>query len=291
MNKSQAPRELLGEPSDELHACVERLVGWFDPATSYAVALSGGVDSAVVAKAARLATSDVIAVTGRSPSVAEVELRDAQQLVDSIQIQHETIATGELSNPEYQRNDARRCYHCKTQLFQAIRARFPSATVLTGTNRDDHDDYRPGLGAAREAGVRAPLAELGIGKDMVRRLAARWELHLADKPASPCLASRIAHGVEVTAERLAMVERAEQMLREMGLGQFRVRLQADALARIEVADEAIAKLAAPAARERVVQEFKRIGFRFVTLDLEGFRSGSLNPVFDIQRTPAKPAGE
>lgn len=262
-----------------------QLVAWFRlSAEHYVVALSGGVDSAVVAKAASLATGvHVVLATGESPSLARQELRDATAVSARIALPHVTIETGETSNRDYKLNDARRCYHCKTHLFVALKRRYPGATIVTGTNADDLQDYRPGLEAAAEHDVRAPLAELGFGKSVVRGLAQFWQLEIAEKPASPCLASRIAYGVEVTSERLAMIEQAEHWLREHGLIEFRVRLHAGELARIEVAIESIARLASNPLRSQLDAYFKSLGFRFVTLDVSGFSSGSLNRLIQINR--------
>ncbi len=259
----------------------QRLVDWFEPQSHYAIALSGGVDSAVVAQAASLSASQVVVVTGRSSSVAARELNDAMQVGQQLDLPHRIIDTQELNNPAYLRNDERRCYFCKQQLFAAMQAEFPQSIIVTGTNADDLSDYRPGLAAAKEARVRAPLAELGIDKSQVRGLATFWNMHLADKPASPCLASRIAHGVAVTAERLQRVEQAEELLRELGLVEFRVRLHDGELARIEVGSAALVQLVVPETRGWLIRRFRELGFRFITLDLEGFRSGSLNPVFQI----------
>ena len=262
-----------------------KLVTWFrETAEHFVVALSGGVDSAVVAKAASLATDvHVVLATGESPSLARQELRDATAVAARIELPHVTIETGETSDREYQLNDARRCYHCKTHLFEALKRQYPGATIVTGTNADDLHDYRPGLEAAAEHQVRSPLAELGFGKSTVRGLAQFWELSIAEKPASPCLASRIAYGVEVTSERLAMVEQAEQWLREHGLSEFRVRLHGGELARIEIAVESISRFSTDPLRRELLAHFKSLGFRFVTLDLAGFASGSLNQLIQIKR--------
>ncbi len=261
------------------------VVAWFRAsAEHYVVALSGGVDSAVVAKAASLATQvQVVLATGESPSLARQELRDAASMAARIELPHVTIATGETHNRDYQLNDARRCYHCKTHLFEALKREYPGATIVTGTNADDLQDYRPGLEAAAEHQVRAPLAELGFGKSIVRQLAQFWNLPIADKPASPCLASRIAYGVEVTSKRLAMIEQAEQWLRGHGMVEFRVRLHAGELARIEVPIEAISRLASDPLRVELLAQLKSLGFRFVTLDISGFTSGSLNQLIQINR--------
>lgn len=271
--------------SKEVAEQAAKLVTWFrESAESYVVALSGGVDSAVVAKAASLATDvHVVLATGESPSLARQELRDATAVAARIELPHMTIETGETKDRDYQLNDARRCYHCKTHLFEALRRQYPGATIVTGTNADDLHDYRPGLEAAAEHQVRAPLAELGFGKSIVRGLAQFWDLSIADKPASPCLASRIAYGVEVTSERLAMIEQAEQWLRVHGLIEFRVRLHAGELARIEVRVEEISQFAIDPLRSRLLTHFRSLGFRFVTLDIAGFTSGSLNQLIQIKR--------
>ena len=262
----------------ELQACIAGLAPQDRPLV---IALSGGVDSAVVAQAAALSGRVVIAATARGPSVSAVEQQDAQRLAEAIGLEHHWIEPGEVQSAAYQRNDARRCYYCKSHLYASLTARYPEHLVLSGTNHDDLGDYRPGLQAAREADVRAPLAELGLGKAAVRELAAHWQLAVADKPASPCLASRIAFGVPVTAERLRQVEQAEQWLRTAGWREFRVRVHADELARVELPADALAELVSSGQHQALVEHFKRIGFRFVTLDLEGFRSGSLNPVYSI----------
>jgi pyridinium-3,5-biscarboxylic acid mononucleotide sulfurtransferase len=253
----------------------------------YVVALSGGVDSAVVAQAASLAAASapqlqVFLATGESPSLARQELRDAKDTAARIELPHVTIETGETQDPDYQLNDARRCYHCKTHLFEALKRQYPDATIVTGTNADDLSDYRPGLVAATEHHVRAPLAELGFDKSIVRQLAQHWSLPISEKPASPCLASRIAYGVEVTSDRLAMIEQAEQWLRERGLIEFRVRLHAGELARIEMSVVEIPRFADDPLRSELIAYFKSLGFRFVTLDIAGFSSGSLNQLIQIK---------
>jgi pyridinium-3,5-biscarboxylic acid mononucleotide sulfurtransferase len=254
-----------------------QLVDWFDGDVFYVVALSGGVDSAVVARAASLSTAKVAAATASSPSVAGREREDVEALLPLLAIEHRWIETRELASADYQRNDLRRCYHCKSHLFAAVVEHYPTAQIVTGTNADDLGDYRPGLTAAAERQVLAPLAELGIGKGLVRQLAHHWNLPVADKPASPCLASRIAYGVSVSEARLSMIEQAEDYLRrQWGLVEFRVRLHADELARIEAPLESLAQFVDHERRAELVSAFQSLGFRFVTLDLMGFRSGSLN---------------
>ena len=272
----------LAEP---MQALMESLIAWFNASefqgSRFAVALSGGVDSSVVAQAARLSGKPCLAVTSDSPSVPRRDIEHAGAMARWIGIEHRVLPTHELSIPDYRANDGQRCYHCKSNLFRSISKALPQTTIVTGTNLDDLGDYRPGLQAAQEAGVRAPLAELRIGKQQLRAFAEHWGLPVASKPASPCLASRLAYGVEVTAERLARVERAEVLLRELGLRDCRVRLHSDELARIEVSEEAIASLTAAATRQSLAAALKQLGFNYVTLDLEGFRSGSLNEVFQI----------
>ncbi|MCA9126388.1 MAG: ATP-dependent sacrificial sulfur transferase LarE [Planctomycetales bacterium] len=263
------------------------LTKWFDLSVHYAVAFSGGVDSAVVASAAALSGADAIMVTAQSASVSAVELADVQRLVADRMLPHLFLETKEVDLPAYRENDLRRCYHCKSELYSQIRNRFPQSVVVSGTNADDLSDYRPGLTAAAEHFVRSPLAELGLGKKEVRRLATYWQLHVADKPASPCLASRIAYGVTVTAERLTMIEQAEAVIRNLGLRELRVRLHADDIARIEVASEQISLLAQDSIRAPLVSALRELGFRRITLDLEGFRSGSMNEVYGIEGVISK----
>jgi pyridinium-3,5-biscarboxylic acid mononucleotide sulfurtransferase len=242
-----------------------------------AVAFSGGVDSAVVAQAAQLALADgAVAVTGISDALAAGELEAARDLAARIGIRHTVISTEEFANPDYVANKADRCYHCKTELYSQLgrlRERLGVDVVVNGANADDLGDYRPGLQAAHEHDVRSPLADCGLTKQEVRQLAAAWDLPVADKPATPCLSSRVAYGLNVTPERLARIDRAEQFLRSLGFHELRVRLHADDMARIEVPVSEVGRLCDPELRAAVVTEFERLGFKFVTLDLAGFRSG------------------
>jgi uncharacterized protein len=251
-----------------------RLLGEFK---SCAVAFSGGVDSAVVAKAAQLALDDAaILVTGDSAAMAEGELDAARKLATIIGLRHVVVSTEEFSNQNYVTNNPDRCYHCKTELYAqlgGVAERLGVAGIVNGANADDLGDYRPGLQAARENNVRSPLAECGFTKQDVRALAAAWQLPVAEKPATPCLSSRVAYGQEVTPERLAMIDRAEQFLRSLGFGELRVRFHSGEMARIEVPLGDVSELCQPETREAVVNEFERIGFKFITLDLAGFRSG------------------
>ena len=242
-----------------------------------AVAFSGGVDSAVVAQAAQLALRDgAVAVTGTSDALAAGELEAARDLAARIGIRHIVISTEEFANPDYVANKADRCYHCKTELYSQLgrmRERLGVSAVVNGANADDLGDYRPGLKAANEQDVLSPLAECGLTKQEVRQLAAAWDLPVADKPATPCLSSRVAYGLNVTPERLDRFDQAEQFLRSLGFNELRVRLHADDMARIEVPVSEVGKLCEPNARGSIVAEFERLGFKFVTLDLAGFRSG------------------
>ncbi|WP_020471611.1 ATP-dependent sacrificial sulfur transferase LarE [Zavarzinella formosa] len=251
-----------------------------------AVALSGGIDSTVVAKAAFLELGDqAVAVTADSPSVPRAELTGAKEIAALIGIRHEVIATSEFANADYLRNGGDRCYHCKSELYDRVLEILPRLGVMTvcsGANLDDLGDYRPGLTAAAERNVFHPLQEAGFTKADVRAVAKWWNLPTWDKPASPCLSSRLAPGVAVTPERTAMIEHAETFLRSLGLNNGRVRLHEGELARIEVPLAEVARLAAPGVRETLSRTFHELGFRFVTLDLEGFRSGSLNDLVPLE---------
>src|SRR5262245_57080177 len=253
---------------------------------SCAVAFSGGVDSAVVAKAAAISLGDAaVAVTGTSASVAVGELEAAAELARLIGIRHVVIATDELQSPEYLRNAPDRCYHCKTELYTQLERLLPQLgvkAIVNGANADDLGDYRPGMQAASEHRIHSPLADCGISKAEVRELAAGWSLPVWDKPATPCLSSRIAYGEEVTPDRLAIIDQAEQFLRSRGLINLRVRYHKGDLARIEVPLAELPRLCDGELRRELTAELRRLGFKFVTLDLEGFRSGSLNQLVQIQ---------
>jgi uncharacterized protein len=251
-----------------------------------AVAYSGGVDSAVVAKAAQLARGDhALAVTAVSPSLAAGELDAAVKLAEQIGIRHEIVRTEEFQNADYLANPFNRCFFCKTELYtrlQELAPRWNIDVLANGANLDDQGDHRPGLQAAKNFQVRSPLVEAGLDKAAVRELAKLWGLPVWDKPASPCLSSRIAYGIAVTPERVQKIDQAEAFLRtEFGLRELRVRLEANELARIEIAEADLDRVLSPAARQIIKQRFHELGFRYVTIDLDGFRSGSLNDVVPL----------
>jgi pyridinium-3,5-biscarboxylic acid mononucleotide sulfurtransferase len=259
-----------------------------------AVAYSGGIDSTVVAQAAHEALGEAaIAVTAVSDSLASGELEEAQALARRIGIRHRVIRTEEFADPNYLRNNPDRCYFCKSELYgrlAGLLGELEVDTIASGANTDDLGDHRPGMRAASEHGVRHPLQECGLSKADVRALAKAWDLPTWDKPATPCLSSRIAYGEDVTTEKVRMIDQAEQWLRQRGLRLLRVRYHKGDMARIEVPLDELPRLTQPEVRDALVQTFRALGFKFITLDLEGFRSGSLNgliPLESLQRPAAK----
>lgn len=269
----------------ELELLANKLIDRIQLLESVAVAFSGGVDSGVVAEAAyRALGSRAVAITGVGSAVAQSELSNARDVAKAIGIRHVELATHEIQDANYVRNDASRCYHCKSNLYSTL-IRWTTEngyrSILSGANFDDLGDYRPGLKAASEHQVVNPLAELEINKVSVRRLANYFGLSIADKPASPCLASRIAYGQFVTSDRLERIERAELFLRELGFMDVRVRLHADDLARLEFSVEDILKVCEATNRQSIIAHMRDLGFKFVTLDLGGRQSGSLNQMLPI----------
>ncbi len=260
----------------------ENLLAFLAELPNCLVAFSGGVDSAVVAKAACVALGErAVAVTGVSASLASGELETARRIAHDIGIRHETLATDELNDPGYLANAPSRCWHCKTELYSQMRelaGRLGFSQIANGTNLDDLGDFRPGLEAAKQHDVLSPLVACGIGKQGVRQLALDWGLEVWDKPASPCLSSRVVYGLEITPERLARVDAAEALLKELGFSSVRVRCHQDDLARLEVAPSEISRLANDSLRLKIAERLREIGFRYVTIDLEGFRSGSFLPL-------------
>ena len=246
---------------------------------SLIVAYSGGVDSAFLAWTAhQVLGSQMLAVVADSASLARTHLEDALTFAHEREIPVEVVETQELDNPAYIRNDSMRCFHCKVELFTVLeryRADRGFDAIAYGVNADDQADFRPGQQAAQQHHVLAPLLEAGLTKAEIRELARRSHLRVWDKPASACLSSRLEYGRAVTPEALSAVERGEDALRAMGFRQFRVRHHGE-IVRIEVAPEELSRALTPEMAAEFTAIFKKLGFKFVTLDLEGFRSGSMN---------------
>lgn len=259
---------------------LEVLRDWFQPWERVVVAYSGGVDSSLVAKIAYDVLGEkALAVTAVSPSLLPEDLAAAQEQAQYIGITHELIVTNELGNPNYAANPVNRCYFCKSELHDRLKVliqNYASAQIVDGVNADDERDYRPGIQAARERGVRSPLSELNISKLAVRELSRYLGLPWWDKPAQPCLSSRFPAGEAIDAAKLYRVGRAEQYLRQLGWRVVRVRSLGET-ARIEIPAEQIAPFVQTMDMPALVSYFQELGFRWVTLDLEGFRSGKLNP--------------
>lgn len=250
---------------------------------SVLVAFSGGVDSSYVAAiAAQELGSKAVCVTGISPSVSEIQRETAEKIAADFQLNFVKIETEELDNPDYQANPTNRCYFCKTELYgklfsyaAARRLNF----VLDGSNTDDLSDFRPGREAAKEKGVRSPLVEVGMSKAEIRELSRRQNLPTWDAPSSPCLASRIAYGIPVSIERLGKVERGERLLRGLGFKEFRVRYHGE-LVRLEIAPAEMERALHKETTDYVADEFRKLGFRYVTLDLHGYRTGAMNEILE-----------
>ena len=279
----QAPEAHLSAKSSQLQANLRQL-------GRVLVAYSGGVDSAYLACAAHQALgSDMLAVIADSPSLARTHLHDAVAFANEQGIPFEVISTSELDRPEYVRNDGQRCFQCKDELFavmEKLRAERGFDAIAYGVNLDDQGDFRPGQQAAKQHHVAAPLLKAGLTKQDIRELAQQAGLRVWDKPASACLSSRIEYGRPVTREALDVVERGEDAIRALGFRQFRVRHHGD-IVRIEIAREELERALNPAMAVQFTTIFKALGFKFVTLDLEGFRSGSMNsllPAEQLRRT-------
>jgi uncharacterized protein len=254
------------------------------------VAYSGGTDSAYLAWAAhRVLGSDMLAVIADSPSLARTQLADAISFANEQGIPLEVISTSEVDRPEYVRNDGQRCFHCKDELFavmEELRSARGFDAIAYGVNQDDQGDFRPGQQAASRHHVAAPLLKAGLTKQEIRELARQAGLRIWDKPASACLSSRIEYGRPVTREALDVVERGEEAIRALGFRQFRVRHHGE-IVRIEIARDELERALNPATAAEFTRIFKALGFKFVTLDLEGFRSGSMNsllPAEQLRRT-------
>lgn len=258
---------------------LERLQALLDDLGSVVVAYSGGVDSSLLLRVAHERLGErAVGVIGRSDSYAVRELELALAQAADFGARIEVVSTGELADPNFSSNPTNRCYHCKRELYRElaeVAGRLGARAILDGTIVDDLTDWRPGRLAAEEGGVRSPLAELGFTKADVRAAAAHYGLESRDKPASPCLASRIPYGTVITRENLSQVERGEALLRDLGLTELRLRHHGDT-ARVEVPLADLPRLTEPALRTRIVEGLKSLGFKYIALDLEGFRSGSLN---------------
>jgi len=252
---------------------------------SVIVAFSGGTDSAYLAWVATSVLGGAAqCITADSPSYPSRHRAIAERLARDFSLHHEFIVTGEMEKPEYRANEPDRCYYCKQELFTQLTAlarRRGIAAVLDGANADDRGDYRPGRTAARELGVRSPLDEADLSKAEIRELSRRAGLPTWDEPASACLSSRIPYHSEVTPEKLAMIERAEDALIALGFRVCRVRHHGD-VARIELGPDEIARALEPANRDAIVRDLKAVGYRYITLDLQGYRMGSLNEGVRLQ---------
>lgn len=247
---------------------------------SVLVAFSGGVDSALLLALSveALGAERVLAVTGVSPSLASGELDEARAVARQLGARHEAVPTGEIERADYRANRGDRCFHCRSELFdilERVAVQQGLRQIAYGAIADDLGDDRPGMRAAGERKILAPLLDAGLTKDDVRALAADAGLSVREKPASACLASRIPVGTEVTPERLEQIDRAESALRELGLGQLRVRHHGD-VARVELADKDLARLSDPEVRAEIARRVREAGFRYVSVDLEGYRTGSMN---------------
>jgi pyridinium-3,5-biscarboxylic acid mononucleotide sulfurtransferase len=264
---------------DALAEKEQRLRGLLGSCDSVLVAFSGGVDSAYLAWAAtRVLGPAALCITADSPSYPDHHRQLALRIAREFQLHHEIIHTAELDRPEYRANPVNRCYFCKHELYTALTSLAQArgfAVIVDGSNADDRGDYRPGRKAAREFGVRSPLDEAELTKDEIRELSRRAGLPTWDEPASACLSSRIPYHSEVTDAKLRMIEQAEDALRAIGFRVCRVRHH-DTLARLEIGRDEMARALEPDVRARIVRELRALGYQHVTIDLQGYRMGSLN---------------
>ena len=274
----------MSAPANDVANKQEALFDILRSMSQVMIAYSGGTDSAYLAWAAgKVLGENALAVTADSASMPESHKRDAEAFVERYQIRHQYIETQEFENPEYVKNDSNRCFHCKDELFTQLKAignKLGFNNIVYGVNVDDTADFRPGHRAAREHGVRAPLLEAELTKAEIRELSKREGLPTWDRPAAACLSSRIPYGTAVTKERIQLVEDGEEALKDLGFRVFRVRYH-DELVRIEVGTEELPRALTPEMAERLAKIFKGLGFKYVTLDLEGYRQGSLNEMLPV----------
>jgi pyridinium-3,5-biscarboxylic acid mononucleotide sulfurtransferase len=280
--------------NDSLKSKLEHLRGIFRPMRSLIVAFSGGVDSTFVVKVAHGALGDrVLALTTTSPTMPDQDRRTALEMAQQIGVRHLVVDSNELNIPGYAKNPLNRCYLCKHNLFTVCEAKARELAIdeiVDGLNLDDLNDYRPGIQAAAEKRVRHPLVEAQLTKAEVRELSRALLLPTWDRPASPCLSSRFPYGTQITVDGLRKVEQGEQLLHEMGFRVARVRYHGE-VARLEVESSEISRLLDSPMRETIDRELKKLGFRFVTVDLKGFRSGSLNERLVASATTSTPADQ
>lgn len=267
---------------------LERLKAILGELESVVVAYSGGVDSTLLLRVAQESAQQVLAVTATSPTYPQAELEQARKIAKSLGVEHMVVESHEMDNPYFCANPADRCYYCKSELFgrlKEIATERGFKAVVDGSNADDMGDFRPGMRAAREYGVRSPLLEAGLTKGEIRELSRYYQLPTWDKPAMACLSSRIPYGEPITLEKVKQIEEGEAFLRDLGLKEVRLRHHGP-IARLEVNPAAFPLLITEGLKEKIITTLKKLGFTYVTLDLEGYRSGSMNQLLSQERAGA-----